>query len=329
MELPPNLKAAIDTLVEGLSVRDLETASSRLSERYRAEKRDGRLHLSDAMLAHAYLATRLPATFAAARASFEHVADRLPNFTPHTQLDAGSGPGTAYFAAQDCWPEMQSATLMETSASIRAVGSQLVERAGQVDVTWQNADLGRQFPDTGSADLVSLCYVLNELSPEQDEKLVAALWDHCTGVLVIVEPGTPEGWKRLMRHRSQLIQSGGTVIAPCSHQMACPLTEPDWCHFSQRVARSKLHRTAKGATVPYEDEKFAFLAVARSPNKDLKSRVIARAQHGSGKSTLKLCQPDGSVVETMFTKRDGAAYKRARKLEWGDVFPPEATGDDD
>ena len=125
-----------------------------------------------------------------------------------------------------------------------------------------------------------------------------------------------------MHHRDQLISLGGVLVGPCPHAKACPLISPDWCHFSQRVARSRLHRTAKAATVPYEDEKFAFLAFARNGTIEPYSRVIARAHHGSGKSTLKLCQPDGSVVETMITKRDGSIYKQTRKLEWGDVFEP-------
>ena len=75
MELPEKLRSEVDSILEGISTRDLETATSQLSERYRSEKRDGRLHLHETIYAQAYLATRLPATYAAARASFEHVAD--------------------------------------------------------------------------------------------------------------------------------------------------------------------------------------------------------------------------------------------------------------
>ena len=325
MELPQRLRSEVEFILEGISTRDLELATNQLSERYRSEKRDGRLHLHETIYAQAYLATRLPATFAATRASFEKVADLLPDFAPKTLLDAGSGPGTAFFAAEDCWPTLKNATLIEASAPIRALGERLAAQASDIAPRWEQADLGRTFPDTEKADLVTLCYVLNELSPDQGTKLVDALWTHCTNVLILVEPGTPEGWKRLMRHRDQLLENGGKVIAPCPHEKPCALIGTDWCHFSQRVARSRVHRTAKAASVPYEDEKYAFLAVSRQQTTAPYSRVLARAQHGSGKTTLKLCKPDGLVSDTMYTKRDGQSYKQARKLEWGDILEDQET----
>jgi len=325
MELPQRLRSEVDSILEGISTRDLELATTHLSDRYRSEKRDGRLHIHDTIYAQAYLATRLPATFAAARASFQSVANLLPDFTPTSLLDAGSGPGTAFFAAEDCWPTLERATLLEASAPIRAVGERLASQASNIVPRWENADLSRSFHEPSKADLVTLCYVLNELSPEQGAKLVDALWAHCTWVLILVEPGTPEGWKRLMRHRDQLLANGGKVIAPCPHEKPCALTGSDWCHFSQRVARSRVHRTAKAASVPYEDEKYAFLAVSRQAPTAPFSRVLARTQHGSGKSTLKLCRPDGSVSDKMYTKRDGASYKQARKLEWGDSLEEQQT----
>ena len=330
MDLPQRLRAAVDSILNGISTRDLEVAASHLSDRYRSEKRDGRLHLSETMLAQAYLATRFPATFAAARSSFEKLSDLLPDFSPKTLLDAGSGPGTAFFAAQDCWQTLENATLLEASASIRLIGEQLISDASDIAANWEAVDLGHSFPETASGDLVTLCYVLNELSPDQGIKLVDALWRHCTGIFILVEPGTPEGWKRLMIHRDHLLGKGGILVAPCPHELPCALHGTDWCHFSQRVARSRVHRTAKAASVPYEDEKYAFLAISRNSLVKPYSRVLARAQHGSGKTTLKLCKPNGTVSETMYTKRDGDVYKQARKLEWGDVFdiPSPVAGDE-
>ncbi|MEN9894494.1 MAG: hypothetical protein RIR97_346, partial [Pseudomonadota bacterium] len=190
-------------------------------------------------------------------------------------------------------------------------------------VEWVQSDIRRDIPTAIKADLVTLFYVLNELEEKQRLQVVEQLWNQCTGVFALVEPGTPEGWKRLMRHRDQLIALGGQVIAPCLHQLTCPVAEPDWCHFSQRVSRSKAHRLAKQATVPYEDEKFAYLAVSRIEASPSFARVLARPLHGSGKSSLKLCQTDGRLSQVMLTKRDGQAYKSARKLEWGDLYEPD------
>ncbi|MFN9849636.1 MAG: small ribosomal subunit Rsm22 family protein, partial [Alphaproteobacteria bacterium] len=106
------------------------------------------------------------------------------------------------------------------------------------------------------------------------------------------------------------------------HEEACPLVDPDWCHFSVRLARSRDHRLAKGAEVPYEDEKYAYLLVARSHIQlaPRRPRVLARPRAGKPGIELKLCGPDG--VEHRFVgKRDKPAHAVARRLHWGDVWP--------
>jgi len=65
MELPRALREAVDEALAGASTSELTRAAEILSHRYRSETRDGRLHLADDIAARAYLATRLPATYAA------------------------------------------------------------------------------------------------------------------------------------------------------------------------------------------------------------------------------------------------------------------------
>src|SRR5919109_2245107 len=99
MQLPQDLREAIDRELEGIPLADLARAAERLSERYRSERRDGTFHLNDELAAWAYLATRMPATFAAVSASYRAVAEARPDFRPRTILDVGAGPGTATWAA--------------------------------------------------------------------------------------------------------------------------------------------------------------------------------------------------------------------------------------
>jgi ribosomal protein RSM22 (predicted rRNA methylase) len=162
-----------------------------------------------------------------------------------------------------------------------------------------------------------LAYVLNELAPEDRPRLVEGLWRLTTDTLVIVEPGTPAGWQRILAARRQLIEGGAHVIAPCPHANVCPLRPPDWCHFARRVARSRLHRQAKSADVPWEDEKFSYVAVSRKQTTAVGARVIARPRKASGRVTLKLCRPDGSAGDQLFSRRDGAQFKRASRSDWG------------
>ncbi|WP_292643504.1 small ribosomal subunit Rsm22 family protein, partial [Mesorhizobium sp.] len=109
-------------------------------------------------------------------------------------------------------------------------------------------------------------------------------------------------------------------LAPCPHRAPCPLAPPDWCHFSRRVARSRLHRLAKDADVPWEDEKFIYVAASRDGPTSHQARVLAPPKSGSGKVLLKLCREDGTAVERLLTKRDGTDFKLARRLDWGDTL---------
>jgi ribosomal protein RSM22 (predicted rRNA methylase) len=321
MALPEQLGQAIEAALGNTAPGLLETATASLSQRYRAETRDGRQHVSDDLAAKAYIAARLPATFAAVQASLEHAYDIRPDFAPQSLLDIGAGPGTVLFAVQDLWPGLANAVLVESSSAMRNIGAVLMPHVTDIPVEWIAADATRLPSTLAPADIVTLSYVLNELSVPERQHLVARLWDLTDDILVIIEPGTPAGFERIRHHRQQLLDLGAHILAPCAHSSNCPVIEPDWCHFSQRLSRSRLHRSAKNATMAYEDEKYAFLAVCRSqPKGDLHPRVLAQPHNGSGKTSLKLCQTDGTMAERLVTRREGAVYKEARKLEWGDIF---------
>ncbi|CAN5311563.1 small ribosomal subunit Rsm22 family protein [soil metagenome] len=315
MELPRPLREAIDRHLEGISLGDLESAAARLSGRYRAETRDGCRHIESALSAKAYLATRLPATYVAVRGAMASIAARRPDFAPARLLDFGAGPATAAWAAHDSWPGMAHADLIEQSGDIRAAGASLAE-ALPVSLTWHST------PITPSIrpELVTVAYVLDEIEPALQMALIDRLWSATSDVLLIVEPGTSNGWQRILAARDRLLTAGAHILAPCPHALACPLAPPDWCHFSQRLARSRMHRQAKNAEVPWEDEKFIYLAVSRKPGLPAAARVIAPPQQAKGRVTLKLCKDDGNAEHRLVSKRESAAYKIARRADWGDTL---------
>lgn len=323
MELPAPLRQGVDTLLEGVKLPALKLAAKTLSDRYRAETRDGRLHMADEMAVKAYLATRLPATYAAIRATLDAVAGARPHFAPAKLLDIGAGPGTMLWAAADLWSGLQEAVLLEASDPARRIGQALAAGKVAVRTQWEAGDATVDLDAMPPADLVTVAYVLDELAPAALPKLVNRLWKLTGDMLVIVEPGTPAGWRRILEARVLLIEAGGHVVAPCPHGAPCPLAAPDWCHFSRRVARSRLHRQAKDADVPWEDEKFSYLAVAREPalpDDFPGARVLAPPKAGSGKVDLKLCLCDGTFRRRLFTKRDGDLFRAARRLDWGDML---------
>lgn len=144
----------------------------------------------------------------------------------------------------------------------------------------------------------------------------------------MIEPGTPEGFRQIKAARDYLLDRGAALLAPCPHEKSCPLPPDDWCHFSCRVARSRLHRQLKGGDAPYEDEKFCYLAFGRAKGARFSSRILRHPQIESGKITLQLCTPSG-LVTLPVRKRDGTLFKTARKANSGDAFPyKEGTAED-
>ncbi|GEO84590.1 MULTISPECIES: small ribosomal subunit Rsm22 family protein [Alphaproteobacteria] len=330
MELPAPLKAAVEQMLAHEPIERLARASEKLSDRYRREVRDGKFHLDGELAAKAYLATRLPATYAAVRAALSMVEEASPEFHPTSLLDFGAGPGTVFWATTDAWPDLGRATLVEASPAIRSVGEALA-KASNVATGWLAGDITGTIPPLEPADLVTLAYVLDEIAGTAIPNVVRRLWDLTAHTIVIVEPGTPAGWRRIIAARQTLIEAGAQLVAPCAHAKNCPIVEPDWCHFSRRVARSRLHRLSKGAEVPWEDEKYIFIAASRFAASPPAARVLAPPRSSSGLARLKLCLSDGRAEELTISRRDGAVFKAARRADWGDAFEPEVRdgGDDD
>jgi ribosomal protein RSM22 (predicted rRNA methylase) len=171
--------------------------------------------------------------------------------------------------------------------------------------------------DAQPADLVVASYMVGEIDEAERTALTGLMWEKTREVLVVVEPGTPAGYARIMVLRAQLIAAGGYVAAPCPHDKECPLQAPDWCHFSQRLSRSRAHMQVKGAEVPFEDERFSYVVLTRTPIATHPSRVLAQPEVGKAEVTAKLCTPNGLSIAKV-PRRAKADYARARRWRWGD-----------
>ena len=76
---------------------------------------------------------------------------------------------------------------------------------------------------------------------------------------------------------------------------------------------------AKGATVPFEDERYSYVVAVREPVAHAKARIIKPPLEARPGVTLPLCEADG-LRNQFVARRDKDAYRVARKLEWGDLF---------
>lgn len=324
MELSGELRAALDDALAALPAKRLATVAADLSLRYRAgtPAQNGSFARSRDDIA-AYAAVRLPATYAATYAALRQVRERLPAWVPATLADIGAGPGTAMWAAVAVWPDLARITLVEREAEMIAFGQRLAAEASRAAVqqaTWIKADLLGTW-DSAPHDLVITSYVLGELPEPQHAVFIQRLWERTAGTLVLIEPGTPAGFARIRQARHQLIAAGAHTVAPCPHDLPCPMLDDNWCHFSQRVARSRLHRQVKGGDLGFEDEKFAFAAMSRLMPEPIRGRVIRHPQVQKGHIDLELCTPEQGIQRTIVTRKDRVRFRQARDLRWGAALP--------
>lgn len=308
---------AIEQETSAFDRKQLARCAADLTERYKSESCSSHI-VNSAVHRAAYLAVRLPATYAAGHRVFQEIRSLAPQFAIRTMLDLGAGPGTALFAAAEVFPDLQQATLLEADAGWFEVGRRLAAGSA-VNAQWLQRDL-RTNPDLTPHDLVVISYALGELPEPALEPLLRNAWQSANKLLVIVEPGTVRGFAKVNAARSWLIANGGSLLAPCPHRNVCPMAAAgDWCHFAQRVERTSLHRALKGGALGYEDEKFSYVAAAREPVALPSARIVRHPLKHSGHVQLRLCTAEGVAARTI-TKSQKQAYKKARKADWGDVW---------
>ncbi|MFI7300044.1 small ribosomal subunit Rsm22 family protein [Streptomyces sp. NPDC050121] len=316
------LRTALGDLLDGLPPKQAAQAVERLIANYRGATPTDAPILRDRADVAAYAAYRMPATFEAVCSALEAFARAAPEWTPGSHVDVGGGTGAATWAVNATWEGERPVTVLDWAEPALALGREVAAANPALrGVRWQRARIGSALT-LDPTDLVTVSYVLNELAAPDRAALVDAAASAAQAV-VIVEPGTPDGYARMIEARDRLIAAGFHVAAPCPHSAACPIVPgTDWCHFSARVSRSSLHRQVKGGSLPYEDEKFSYVAAARFPVSPAPARVVRRPQIRKGQVLLDLCEAEEQLSRTTVTKKHGELYRAARDTDWGDVWPP-------
>lgn len=323
-DLAADLAAALDDALDPVPAGRLAPVVDRLIRDYRSGSVPTVPILRSDDDAAAYAAYRMPATHAAVADVLGRAAGRVP--APVTQLDLGGGTGAAVWAAAQVWPSLQRATVLEAAAPARALGRRLAERAPRPAVRsarWEAAVLSpaTELPES---DLLTACYLLGELAEPVRDALVDAA-ARTARTVVVVEPGTPAGYARVLAARSRLIAAGMRIAAPCPHADTCPMTGDDWCHFAARVNRSSRHRTLKAGSLGHEDEKFSYVVAVRGPARRAQGRIVRHPQTRKGLVTLRVCAADGTLRDTPVPRSRKDLYRAARDAAWGDAWPPGGT----
>ncbi|MGO9231394.1 MAG: small ribosomal subunit Rsm22 family protein [Bryobacteraceae bacterium] len=303
MQLPPRVRAAIEQRAEEVGLAALKPAAAALSDAYRAGAPP--LLLGSAERVAAYLVARMPATYSAARAVLRETHRLLGDREVSSVLDVGAGGGAASLAALEEYPEA-AVTLVDRDRRLLDAAREWLPRARLF-----GEDVTRALM-IETHDLVLLVYSAGEIGASS----LARLWQAARVALVLIEPGTPQGFALVRSARSALLAEGANMIAPCPCAGTCPIVSPDWCHFAARVERSSLHRRVKGGMLGYEDEKYSYVALAREPVEPAAARIVGRPRHHPGLVEIPTCTPEG-LTTVRASKRDRDRFRAARHAQWG------------
>jgi len=311
------LRAALDAALRGLDGRAISAAVQRLSTGYRSGDPAQLPRLDREIDVTAYAAYRMPATYAAVRA----VLAQLPPLRVRSLLDLGGGTGAAAWAVAAVVERLTDVTVIDRSPTALAFGARLAAAAAAPALRaahWRQLPLDAPLP---AAELITAAYLLGELAPADRADLVDVL-AATDATVVLVEPGTPAGYRCILDARDRLLAAGHGVIAPCPHSGRCPLAGGnDWCHFAARLDRSAVHRRVKEADLGYEDEKFSYVVTSRGAAAAATGRVLRHPLRRKGLITLAVCGAGGDVAQTA-VGRSRPAYRAAREVRWGDRWPP-------
>jgi len=326
--LPLDLKEAIQEEIKKCRLGLLQKPREELGSRYREEAKRKAITSSGAQFLDsqehrlAYIATRMPATYAVIAKVMREVKLRIPHLKLESLLDLGSGPGTALWACAEEFPSLKQATLIEQDGEMIQLGKRLLsKRQTSVfsHVNWQQVNL-LNLAHLEPHDCIVISYALGELPKENQMKLIEMCWKATNQALIVIEPGTPYGFQGILAAREQLIALGANIAAPCPHANVCPLAAiGDWCHFSERLERTVEHRLLKEGQLGYEDEKYSYIVGAKEKGPRYFERILRHPQKRTGHIHFTLCTQEG-LKKTIVSKRDGEAYKQAKKLDWGDVL---------
>lgn len=316
MKLPDILEYLIEEEVKKYKLSELKEYSQNLSNKYMGEKRTGKTLLSLKQEAVAYSVIRMPATFGAITSALSKVLENN-DFEINSLLDVGAGTGAASWAVNDMI-DIKEIICLERETAMREFGMKLMNHGNDVlkNAKWINKDIIKDDLKE-NADLVIVSYMINELKEEDRIKVLDKLLDCTNKILLIVEPGTPEGFRNIRKIRDEVIKRNLNIVAPCTHRDKCVLPEDDWCSSSIRVQRTKIHKILKDGDVPFEDEKFSYIAISKEQANQAEARILRHPVIQNKMVKVKLCTKQG-IQEFTITKKNGDLYKDAKKKKIGD-----------
>lgn len=316
MEIDIELKEALERQLLDIENKKVLANAQSIIKRYRENNSTGMKLIQTNEEAITYSLYRMPSTYCAIYSALKHSLE-MQDCTINNCIDIGAGTGSASWAINNilCIDDI---TCLENDEIMLNIGKKIMKNTTLENVKWKKFDICTD-EICQNADLVVTSYMINELLEEEKEKAILKMWESTNNILLIIEPGTPNGFKNILKARDVLLKNGANILAPCCNNHKCDIDENDWCSFYVRVNRSGIQKKAKKGELGYEDEKFSYIAVSKVKTKMSKERILRHPQINTGFVKVKLCTSNG-VEEKIYSKKMGEIYKKIRKLDAGDII---------
>lgn len=235
-------------------------------------------------------------------------------------LDWGCGSGVA---GRRVLAEYPSLRMLEVYDHSRLAVSFAAQKAKHDFPDVEVRPLGSP-PDQARGALLILSHVCNELDSRAETRLMTLV--SSAAAVLWIEPGTHQMGRRLQGYRERCKDSFD-VVAPCSHQDACPLLqagrERDWCHHfasppAQVFTDGNWARFARRAGVDLRSLPYSYLALQSRPEMARPepprpwARPLGRVRIQKASATISACTSGGIMGLHLSKQDDPKTFARIR-----------------
>ncbi|KAG0227072.1 37S ribosomal protein S22 [Actinomortierella wolfii] len=225
----------------------------------------------------AYVAALAPSAYSAVYNVLNEVKKRVPGFNPTTFFDFGTGPGTAIWAAEEHWKGQMQYTGIDSSLPMLEIAENVISSISDEDNLMSRVTL-KPFMSYGSEaakyDIVMSAFTLSEItSLSMRRSTLQHLWDSTKDMLILVDRGTPNGFRILAEAREQILGLDKEVFKPKAkydhmgnilpEEEPAP-TEPAYVLAPKRTKHSKEN---------YEDSKYTYVILRKGSRPSLTDEV--------------------------------------------------------
>lgn len=316
------LQQTLCKLSQGIALKSLQKAYTQISTSYQSSNFS--LDFSP-LLCLSYALARMPATLSVQKQVWQEFQKQAPVENESFSItDIGSGPGTSFWTLlRKKW--VKQLILIEKQKNFIDLSKKILQESPPIEpyaskIKYINSNLSKSI--IPKADIIFSSYYLNETSNLQHN--IENIWQACQKYIVLIEPGTPANFERLLFIRNFLINKGAVILAPCPGNIPCPLANKSktWCHFRVKLPRYRNHIYIKSAKHAFEEEPYFYLIAKKSsafaPSLLEKNRILSSIRKTKIGAETLLCTPNG--IEKITVSKKEKLYKTLIKKKWGETL---------